>query len=511
MIRSPFGRSLDPRARAAADELVAWLREHGVGLGLEAAGGGKMFGVMVVESGERLWAFSGMLDGAWTHPRFAPPVFDPARRDAVWADGEREMRARAAELDALAAAPEREELAALRARQVEERAALAEAHAARKAARRDARTGGGDLEALAQASRADTAERRRMDAAQAEARAALAARVAALDEQAAALAAARAARSRELLVQIQDAYVLASARGERRTLRELFAPAEPPGGAGNCAAPKLFAEAYRRGLVPAAVAELWWGATPATGGRHAGRFYPACRGSCGPILAHMMDGLDVEPAPQYGGGPIAADEPRPVYEDRWLIVVDKPVGLLAVPGRGGALKDSVQARLRARDAGAMVVHRLDLDTSGLMIAARDEATFAAMQRAFARREIAKRYVAWLDGEVTGDAGEIELPLRVDLDDRPRQIVDPVHGKPAVTRWRVLAREPGRTRVALTPLTGRTHQLRVHAAVGLGAPIAGDRLYGDEASAERLLLHAEALAFVHPATGEPISLERPAPF
>jgi tRNA pseudouridine32 synthase/23S rRNA pseudouridine746 synthase len=471
-----------------------------------------MFGVMVVEGGDRLRAFSGMLDGRWEQDGFVPPAFDARAKDAVWAEGEREMRARAEEIEALERAPERAALEQVRARQRAEGEVMAARHAVARAARHAARAAGGaDLHALAQASRADTAERRKLDAQHAEARGAIEARVGELDRELAACVEARAARSRELLVQIQDAYGFASARGERKTLRELFAPAEPPGGAGNCAAPKLFAEAYRRGLRPVAIAELWWGATPATGGRYAGRFYPACRGSCGPILAHMMDGLEAEPPPVYGGGPIAADEPKVVFEDRWLVVVEKPVGLLSVPGRGGALKDSVQARLRARYAQAMVVHRLDLDTSGLMIASRDEATFAAMQRGFARREIEKRYVAWLEGEVAGDAGEIELALRVDLDDRPRQIVDAVHGKHAVTRWRVVARAPGRTRVELTPLTGRTHQLRVHAAVGLGAPIAGDRLYGREEPGDRLMLHAEAIAFTHPQTGEQISLERPAPF
>jgi tRNA pseudouridine32 synthase/23S rRNA pseudouridine746 synthase len=208
--------------------------------------------------------------------------------------------------------------------------------------------------------------------------------------------------------------------------------------------------------------------------------------------------------------------PPIVFEDEHLLVLDKPVGLLSVPGRSGSHRDSVQTRLRARFADGSVVHRLDLDTSGLLLAAKNLEVYKALQAMFARREIAKRYVAVLDGDVLGDGGTIELALRVDLDDRPRQIVDDEHGKPATTRWRVIARDSGaRTRVELVPLTGRTHQLRVHCAhrFGLDAPIVGDRLYGTPASqhAPRLLLHAERLAFTHPVTGKEIEVVSPAPF
>lgn len=329
---------------------------------------------------------------------------------------------------------------------------------------------------------------------------------------------ARTARSRELLPAIQETYRFTNAFGEVRALRELFAPKEPPGGAGDCAAPKLLAQAYTLGLRPLALAEFWWGAPPRTGDRRAGSFYPACHGKCPPILAHMLRGLPADPPPLFGAAAIAFGEPAVVYEDDYLVVVDKPCGLLSVPGRSGLLRDAVSTRLRARypDAtGQLVVHRLDLDTSGLLLAAKDTATFSALQRLFSRREITKRYVAWLDGHVTGNAGVVDFPMRVDIDDRPRQIHDPVHGKAAVTAWQVLARANGRTKVAFTPHTGRTHQLRVHASnpIGLDAPIVGDRLYGRTAPdhGERLLLHAESLAFTHPVTGHWIAVERTAPF
>ena len=329
---------------------------------------------------------------------------------------------------------------------------------------------------------------------------------------------ARTARSRELLPAIQETYRFTNAWGEVRALRDLFAPKEPPGGAGDCAAPKLLAQAYAQGLRPLALAEFWWGAPPRTGDRRAGSFYPACQGKCPPILAHMLRGVPADPPPLFGAAAIAEREPAVVYEDEHLVVVNKPCGLLSVPGRSGLLRDSVSTRLRARypDAtGQLVVHRLDLDTSGLLLAAKDTTTFSALQRLFSLREIAKRYVAWLDGHVQDDEGVIDFPMRMDIDDRPRQIHDPVAGKAAVTTWQVLTRADGRTKVAFTPHTGRTHQLRVHASnpIGLDAPIVGDRLYGRVAPeyGERLLLHAESLAFTHPVTGVEVRVTSSVPF
>jgi tRNA pseudouridine32 synthase/23S rRNA pseudouridine746 synthase len=596
---SPFDPEPVPLARAAADELMALLRAGipGVDMAtLAAPGGGKMFGVLVVADRDgrvgTLRAFSGMLGGRWFVDGFAPPLFDPASRDAFWPAAEAELAALLAQHDALTAAlaPLEAELAALALRNARARAALRAVHATRKAdraARRAAVPATGApaavpdthatpraptaavpaaavpdthaaavvpdthatprapaaavpdthatprgpaaavpaeavpdthatlLHALAQESRADTAELRRLDAAHRVVHDALAGRIAALTDERAALEAHRAARSRHFWDRIVDGYTVPDARGVHRPLSSLFAPHVPPGGAGDCAAPKLLAAAYRAGLRPLALAELWWGAPPVTGGRHAGHFYPACRGKCGPILAHMLGGLDADAAPVFGAAPIADDAPCVVYADPWLVIVDKPAGLLSVPGRHAALKDSVLARMRRRypDAsGPLVVHRLDLDTSGLLVIALDDDTHAAMQRLFARREVTKRYVAILAGDVAADRATIELPLRVDLDDRPRQIVDPVHGKPAVTDVQVLDRRAGTTRVALYPRTGRTHQLRVHCAhpAGLAAPILGDRLYGSVA-AGRLHLHAEHLAFTHPRTGQPTAIELAAPF
>ncbi|WP_239469796.1 RluA family pseudouridine synthase [Archangium violaceum] len=324
----------------------------------------------------------------------------------------------------------------------------------------------------------------------------------------------RAERSRQLWQQLSYTYVIPNARGEERPLGALFAPAPPPGGAGDCAAPKLLAHAYRHHLRPLALAEFWWGAPPVTGERHAGEYYPACRSKCGRVLPYMLEGLPVDASPLLVEAAGAVEDPRVVYEDEWVLVIDKPHGLLSAPGRHSPGRDSVLVRLRKRApeaSGPLLVHPLESETSGLQLAARDPETHAALQRQFARREAHERYVARLDGHVPGTQGVIELPLRIDPEDRPRHIVDPIHGKRAITEWRVTQRTDAWTRVSLVPRTHRTHQLRVHAAhpLGLGVPIVGDHLYGGDGT--RLMLHAEAVTFIHPRTGERLDFECRAPF
>lgn len=538
-------------AREAAEHLQAELRAGRIAPGLpssalDAPEGGKMFGVLVVrEPGGRLGflrAFSGMLAGRWDVPGYVPPLFDRETRARLEPEGEAVVKALLAREEALKASPE---LAALRAaqeaqqaRHAEERAAMRIRHEERRRHRHARRAelkaagkheghpgpapdgpGAGAeqraaLHALDQESRGDKAEWRRMEAAQEEERRALAPRLVRLERRLRAHERLRQFVCRSLMKRIHDTYHVPNARGERRPLRALYGSGEPPSGAADCAAPKLLAHAFAQGLQPLALAEFWWGAPPLTGGRVSGAFYAACRDKCGPLLPFMLEGLSVV-TPRTFAPPVArSDGLSIVFEDAWLVVVDKPCDLLSVPGREASMMDSVLTRLRARyphATGPLLVHRLDLDTSGLLVAALDLETYAALQRQFVQREVHKRYVAWVQGNVRGEQGTIDFPMRVDLDDRPRQIHDPVHGKPAVTEWRVLAREGARTRVAFFPRTGRTHQLRVHAAhpLGLGAPIVGDRLYGHPGG--RLLLHAEALSFRHPATGQRVSFERPAPF
>ncbi len=205
-----------------------------------------------------------------------------------------------------------------------------------------------------------------------------------------------------------------------------------------------------------------------------------------------------------------------VHVDPLFVVVDKPGGLLAVPGRGAAMQDCVASRIRAHFPGCIeqpAVHRLDMDTSGLMVLARTRQAHRALSLQFQQRRVDKVYVALLDGEVRGSDGIIRLAFRLDPNDRPRQVYDPVHGKPGTTRWRVLARLGGRTRVEFVPLTGRTHQLRLHAAhrFGLGCPIVGDRLYGNGTRSGEMLLHATELAFAHPGSGQRLVFRSRPPF
>ena len=316
----------------------------------------------------------------------------------------------------------------------------------------------------------------------------------------------RKAASAELQAWIFEQYRVSNARGETLSIREVFARRGlvPPGGTGDCAAPKLLQYAYTHGLTPLAMGEFWYGASPASEVREQGRFYPSCTGKCGPLLSFMLEGLDVAPNPldrEY----TSTDEPRILYEDDAVLVVSKPAGMLAVPGRTRA--KSLLEWLRERFGEVHSCHRLDMDTSGVMVFARSLAAQAELERQFAEREVEKRYRARL---VAGDRpfgharkGTIALPLLLDWYDRPRQMVDFEKGKLAVTEYEVLEELPGgEIDILFFPKTGRSHQLRVHAAHarGLGRPIKGDRLYGS-ADGGRLWLHAESLAFRHPVSGE----------
>jgi tRNA pseudouridine32 synthase / 23S rRNA pseudouridine746 synthase len=537
---SPFDE-LGPHAlaRRAAEAMQAELQAGFIAPGIPSATldgpeGGKMFGVLVVQQPDGrigfLRSFSGMLAGQWELPGFVPPLFDREARPRVEPAGEAMVKGLLARAEALHTSPELVSLRtaheAQKLRHAEEREAMRARHEQRKQrrhARRAELTASGSLteaerrealHALDQESRGDKAERRRLEAAQEEARRAVQPKRARLERRLRALERLRRIVCRVLMKRIHDTYAVPNARGERRSLRTLYASGEPPSGAADCAAPKLLAHAFQHGLRPLALAEFWWGAPPSAGGRVAGALYAACKDKCGPLLPFMLEGLRVSPPRTFSPRAAAAKDLAIVFEDAWLVVVDKPCGLLSVPARDTAVTDSVLARLRARypqAVGPLLVHRLDLDTSGLLVAALDPETYADLQRQFTRREVQKRYVAWVEGDVRGEQGTIDLPMRVDILDRPRQIHDPIHGKSAVTEWHVLERKGARTRVAFFPRTGRTHQLRVHAAhpLGLGAPIVGDRLYGHEA--DRLYLHAERLSFRHPRTGQPVSFERPAPF
>ena len=312
---------------------------------------------------------------------------------------------------------------------------------------------------------------------------------------------------------IFEHYMVSNALGETISIKEVFARRGlvPPGGTGDCAAPKLLQYAYTHGLKPLAMGEFWYGASPRREVRAQGRFYPACTGKCGPLLEFMLQGLEVEENPLTR---LCEREPRLVFQDEYIIVAEKPSGLLAAPGR--YVSHSMVSALEKITGGEVYsCHRLDMDTSGLMVFARSAKIQALMHRQFAAGEVSKRYQARLQPgrELPADEGVISLPLTLNYYDRPRQMADHETGKPAVTRYKVLRhRRDGSIYVEFEPLTGRTHQLRVHAAhaLGLGRPIAGDRLYGgDPASVDApLLLHASRLEFLHPVTGEKLVFESP---
>ena len=312
-------------------------------------------------------------------------------------------------------------------------------------------------------------------------------------------------------------YRLLNARGETKDLVEIWqdyhsAPRIrsryplPPGGTGDCCAPKLLQYAYLHHLTPVCMAEFWWGESPKSLIRHHGQFYPACRGKCKPVLTWMLQGLDVDPHTD------AADavypEPAIIYEDEAMAVLSKPAGMLSVPGKTD--DDSVAAWAQRRWPGALLVHRLDMLTSGILLAAKTMEAYQQLQQQFTDRTVKKKYLAIVEGSPAKEHGIIDLPLASDPMNRPLQVVDPENGKRAITEYRVL--QAGQhSLLALWPHTGRTHQLRMHCAhpEGLGCPIVGDELYGRKA--DRLYLQAQAISFVHPTTGKRMHFELPYPF
>ena len=325
----------------------------------------------------------------------------------------------------------------------------------------------------------------------------------------------RKQRSIALQQWIFEQFRLRNARGEEQDIYSIFtqtAHRNPPAGTGECAAPKLLQYAYLNNLQPLAMAEFWWGDSPKGEIRRHGHYYPACRHKCEPILNFMLQGLEVEPNPLLTSN-TDATQLETVYEDDFLLVVNKPAGMLSVPGKTGQASVLTLLQERYPDAtGPILVHRLDMATSGLLLAAKDKDTHALLQKQFEGRTVKKRYIALLEGIPQAEPkGFIRLPLRPDFDNRPLQMVCYEYGKPAVTRYEIMDTENDRTRMAFYPETGRTHQLRVHAAhpEGLNCPIVGDPLYGQPA--DRLYLHAERLEFRHPVTGQRLQIQKEAPF
>lgn len=324
----------------------------------------------------------------------------------------------------------------------------------------------------------------------------------------------RRQRSAALQEKLFRQFILLNAHGTTKDIYTIFKEygrGIPPAGTGECAAPKLLQHAYRYHFQPLAMAEFWWGNSPLNEIRRHGNFYPSCRSKCEPLLKYMLHGLDVESDP-LTEETMHMQQLSVVYEDKWITVVNKPGGMLSVPGKLHAPSVLQWAREHYPDAdGPIIVHRLDMDTSGLLILAKSKDTHKRLQDLFEKRLIKKRYIALLDGNVMTKEGFIRLPICSNPNERPMQMVDSNYGKPSVTRYVVIGKTNGYTRVAFYPLTGRTHQLRLHAAhpEGLNAPILGDRLYGKQA--RRLYLHAESIMFIHPMSGKRIHLTATTPF
>lgn len=577
----PFCYDVDPLAEAASEELQHYIAT--TGLMSAETGCGKMFGVLVVEYKDEegalqrgfLAAYSGLLGGRNDWQYFVPPVFDAQQPDGHFKRTEREISAINREISAIEHDPQYLQSVAqyeemTKRLQAEVDAFKVEVDAAK--ARRDARRKSG--EPLSEEEQAEMvresqfmkAELRRRRKAMEQAESTFHNPRATLLKS---LQFQRKQMSDELQRWLFAAYRMLNAKGEERDLIDIFREythAMPPAGAGDCCAPKLLQYAYQHSLRPVCMAEFWWGESPASEIRHHLHYYPACRSKCLPILTHMLKGLDVAPNPLAQKRHTA--EPRVLYADEYILVVDKPAGMLSVPGKADdSASVSVEeyfannSKLKTQNSKFLkAAHRLDMDTSGLLVLARTEQAYVELQRQFASRETMKRYEAVLCGvpkhttphsTLHSDVPEpitqnskfkiqnsstqpdscleaISLPLIADINDRPRQRVDMEHGKPALTLYNIVEvraadantavayttkkADQSLTLVHLYPKTGRTHQLRVHCAhpQGLACPILGDPLYGTE-RADRMYLHAAELTFRHPITGEPMHFLSPSGF
>ena len=587
----PFCYDVDPLAEAASLELQRYIADADM-MSTEK-GCGKMFGVLVVEYEDEegalqrgfLAAYSGLLGGRNDWPYFVPPVFDAQQPDGHFKRTEREISAINREIAAIEHDAEYLQSVAQHEQtkkrlQAEVDAFKAEVDAAK--ARRDARRKSG--EPLSEEEQAEMiresqfmkAELRRRRKAMEQAESTLTTQHSTFLKS---LQRKRKQMSDELQRWLFSAYRMLNAKGEERDLIDIFREythAMPPAGAGDCCAPKLLQYAYLHRLRPVCMAEFWWGESPASEIRHHLHYYPACRSKCLPILTHMLKGLDVAPNPLAQKRHTA--EPRVLYADEYIMVVDKPAGMLSVPGKAESVRsefsdsanisveeyfanlqlptnsqftteqftigEADNSKLKIQNSKFLkAAHRLDMDTSGLLVLARTEEAYVELQRQFASRETMKRYEAVLSGVPTqnsklktqnsstqpsGCLEAISLPLIADINDRPRQRVDMEHGKPALTLYNIVEVravdantavayttkkvDKGRTLIHLYPKTGRTHQLRVHCAhpLGLACPILGDPLYGIE-RADRMYLHAAELTFRHPVTGEPMHFLSPSGF
>ena len=493
---------------------------------------GKMFGVLIVQDNKEmisyLAAFSGNLAGKNLHPFFVPPVYDLLQPQGFFKIEEEQISTINSRIKELEADPTYQTLKQrLKTETEQATVALTKAKAelkANKEARELRRQSVASLSeeeqtALIKESQFQKANFKRLERKWKKLLEERKAEVVAFETAIEDLKMERKERSAALQQKLFQQFRMLNAKGEVKDLCTIFKETVhkiPPGGAGECALPKLLQYAYLHQLKPLAMAEFWWGNSPKTEVRHHGYYYPSCKGKCEPILKHMLQGLEVDENP-------LTTDPRPhmdleiVFEDEWLLVVNKPSGILSVPGKIETV-DSVFQRVRKKypnATGPMIVHRLDMATSGLLLIAKTKEVHQHLQAQFENHTIKKRYIALLDGSKLEKPikknGRIELPLCLNPLDRPRLMVSEEYGKTAITEYQVLESSGEYIRILFYPKTGRTHQLRIHAAhpQGLGCPIVGDELYGMKAN--RLYLHAEYIEFCHPVYGETICLQKEAEF
>jgi len=588
----PFHYTPHPLCVLAAEEVKEYIASRKEWQ--EELASGKMFGVLIVQTDNGitnneenqigyLAAFSGNLAGKNLHPYFVPPVYDLLQPEGFFKIEEEQISAiniRIRELEnssSYLGSKEKWKIETEQAKAVlnQAKAELKMAKEAREIRRQSSPELSEEEQAsLIRESQYQKAEYKRLEKEWKKRLEELEMEVRHFDIEIERLKTERKERSAALQRKLFEQFRMLNAQGEVKDLYTIFEQTVqkvPPAGAGECALPKLLQYAYLHQLKPLAMAEFWWGDSPKNEIRHHGYYYPSCKGKCEPILQHMLQGLEVDENPLLN--PVHEEEELEiVFEDEWLLIVNKPAGMLSVPGKAED-RDSVYHRLKKKypeATGPMIVHRLDMATSGLLLVAKTKKVHQDLQAQFANRSIKKRYVAVLDGAIikteketkpitekailiaketvstkktakaerTGNTGRIELPLCLNPLDRPRQMVSSEHGKEAITEYQIISEseritsesentfnESNRideseksinesrkyTRIIFYPLTGRTHQLRVHAAhpEGLGCPILGDELYGKKA--DRLYLHAEYIEFRHPIYGDILCIQKEADF
>ena len=524
----PFYYEPHPLAKIAVKELQAYLEnqtdfKHSFGLknNSKELAIGKMFGILIVKNKQHkigyLAAFSGKLADNSFPKKFVPPIFNMRTNGSFYVKGEEEINQLNAQLTNI----KRDQTYVRLKKSLQEiiknieidlslekrklNVKKVERKARKKIGKSTLRNSDYDSlnKKLIQESFNDQFYYKELQEYYEEKIHKKRAEVTVYEEKIAFLIKQRKEKSNDLQQTLFSKYAFLNKDKKQKYLLDIFnnPTMKPPAGSGECSAPKLLQYAFLTDLTPLCMAEFWWGVSPNSTIRKHKNFYPACQGRCKPILTHMLEGIEMDDNLLLKS--LAKDQDLEiVYEDEVLLIINKPAEFLSVPGKD--ITDSVYTRIKKKypnATGPLIVHRLDMSTSGILLVTKSKQANKNLQNQFIKRTIKKRYVALLDGSLSENKGKIELPIRVDLEDRPRQLVDFEHGKNTETNWEVVKKENGKTRVYFYPVTGRTHQLRVHAAHkdGLNTPIFGDDLYGKKEN--RLHLHAEYIEFLHPTTNK----------